>query len=178
MTDRYESLKDRNLFHELLELRDRQRQAGVNALQVIEGEKIPIELSEWGRIQWYVHPAMTDVASRAILFWVMHIPPKSRTGLLRCQGGYIFQIWRGSAGHTVLDGERHDWGLDCVINIPLRPGGVTFQHVNDGDDEVLMLGSCLNLVDPLTVDAGSGFEILEPCPEWAEAAAAASGARA
>lgn len=166
MTDRYAALAQRNLFQELMDLRDRQRREMDGALTIVKGSEIPIELNPWGRIQWYVHPTLTDTASRALLFWVMHIAPGSSTGELHCQGGHIYQVWRGTSGHTMLDGVRHEWARDCVLNIPLRPGGVTFTHYNDGDDEVKLLGSCLNLVDTLTLDAGSTFEVLKPCPEW------------
>jgi hypothetical protein len=56
-----------------------------------------------------------------------------------------------------------------MINLPFRSDGITFQHVNDGDDTVMLVGAEENLVDALSVDRGSGFEMLEPCPEWTAA---------
>lgn len=168
MGDRYEALKERNLFEELIALRDRQRADAATALPVVEGAKLPVELSRWGRVQWYMHPAIHDTATRAQIMWVMRIAPGSRTGKLSCQGGHIYYVWKGSGGHTVLDGERHDWDLDSVIDLPLRPAGIVYQHFNDGDDEVVLVGTQLNLVDAVGVDAGTSFEVLEPCPEWVE----------
>jgi len=169
MASRREMLAQRNLFEELLQLRDKQRQGRADNLSLIKGKDVPIELSRWGQIQWYLHPSLTDTANRAMIVWVMHIPPGSRTGKLKCQGGHIYYVWRGTKGHTVLDGVRYDWAKGCVINLPFRSDGVVFQHVNDGDDTVMLLAADENLVDALGVDRGSGFEILEPCPEWTAA---------
>jgi gentisate 1,2-dioxygenase len=166
MTDRGEQLSKRNLFDELVALRDRQREWRQGALRLVKSKDVPVELNPWGQIQWYLHPALTDTANRALIVWVMHIPPGGRTGKLRCQGGQIYYVWQGTKGHTVLDGVGHDWAQGCVINLPLKPEGVVAQHFNDGDDTVRLVGSEENLVDALDVDRGSRFEIIEPCPEW------------
>lgn len=165
---RKQALMRRNLFEELIQLRDQQRADSKNALCVIKGSDVPTELSRLGLIQWYLHPAINDTVSKAKIVWVTHIPPHSRTGKLQCQGGQIYYVWKGGSGHTVLDGERHDWGVGCVINIPLGGYGVVFQHFNDSDEEVLLIGAEENMVDSLSVDRGAGFEILESCPEWDE----------
>ncbi|GBD12254.1 hypothetical protein HRbin24_00255 [bacterium HR24] len=165
-TERYQQLKSRNLFQELLELRDRQREWRRSALNLVKGSEVPVELNPWGLVQWYLHPSITDTSNRALIVWTMHIPPGSRTGRLKCQGGHVYYVWKGSTGHTVLDGVRYDWAQGCVINIPLRPEGVVFQHFNDGEDTVVLVAAQENLVDALYVDQGSGFELLEPCPEW------------
>ncbi|HXG43087.1 MAG TPA: hypothetical protein VNL95_10240 [Dehalococcoidia bacterium] len=164
--ERYRQLQSRNLFQELLELRDRQREWRRSALNLVKGSEVPLELNPWGLVQWYLHPAITDTSNRALIVWTMHIPPGSRTGRLKCQGGHIYYVWKGTNGHTVLDGVRYDWARGCVINIPLRPEGVVFQHFNDGDETVVLVAAQENLVDALYVDQGSGFELLEPCPEW------------
>src|SRR5256885_481926 len=109
--DRYKALEERNLFEELMELRDRQRADLATSTPIIEGRRLPVELSRWGRIQWYLHPGMTDIASRAQTMLVMRIASGSRSGKLQCQGGQIFYVWKGTKGHTVLDGVRHDWDL-------------------------------------------------------------------
>lgn len=169
MADRRDALAQRNLFDELVRLRDAQREHRPTHLSLIKGKDVPVELSQWGLIQWYLHPALVDTANRAMIIWVMHIPPRSRTGKLKCQGGQIYYVWRGTNGHTVLDGVRHEWGKGCMINLPFRSDGITFQHVNDGEDTVMLVGAEENLVDALSVDRGSGFEMLEPCPEWTAA---------
>lgn len=169
MANRRDALAQRNLFDELLQLRDTQRGHRKEHLSLIKGKDVPIELSRWGQIQWYLHPALVDTANRAMIVWVMHVPPKSRTGKLKCQGGHIYYVWRGGKGHTILDGVRHEWAKGCVINLPFRSEGIVFQHFNDGDETMMLLAAEENLVDALSVDRGSGFEILEPCPEWAAA---------
>lgn len=169
MVNRIEELKRHNLFDELIALRDRQREWRKDARTLIKGKDVPVELNRWGLIQWYLHPSVTYTANRTMLVWVMHIPPGSHSGKLKCQGGHIYFVWRGGRGHTVLDGVRHDWAQGCVINIPLRPQGVVFQHFNDGAETVMLVGAEENLVDSLTVDKGPGYEILEPCPQWSDA---------
>jgi len=169
MASLVEELSKRNLFEELIALRDRQRDWRKDARTLVKGKDVPIELNRWGQIQWYLHPSLTYTANRALIVWVMHIPAGSHTGKIKCQGGHIYYAWQGGRGHTVLDGVRHDWAQGCVINIPLRPQGVVFQHFNDGPETVMLVGAEENLVDALTVDKGPGYEMLEPCPQWAAA---------
>jgi hypothetical protein len=176
MIDRYGAIGARNLFQELIDLRDRQRKsAGVN-LSLIKGARLPVETNPWGRIQWYMHPTLTDTATRTLMVWTMRIAPGSRTGRLRVQGGHVFFVWKGERGHTMLDDERHDWTTECVLNLPLRPPGITYQHFNAGPDEVVLVGACLNLFDVIGVDGGTRFEVIDPCPEWAAMQTARSAA--
>lgn len=167
--DRYDDLNSRDLFGELMALRDAQRarQEKGNANIVIKGKKLKEQLSPWGRITWYMTPTIEDNPARTLIVWTMAIAPGSRTGRLQCQGGHIFYVWKGSKGHTLIDEERHEWGAECVINVPLRPAALSYQHVNDGPEEVVLVGVCLNLSDVIGLDAGTRFEVVEPCPEWA-----------
>jgi gentisate 1,2-dioxygenase len=75
---------------------------------------------------------------------------------------YIIQ----GRGYTMLDGVRHDWEAEDVVNIPIRPNGVVVQHVNiDAREPVVLICADLNLVDLLGVDRGAVFEQLEAAPE-------------
>lgn len=117
-------------------------------------------------MRWYLHPAIEDVALRTLLFYHQEIPPGSRSGRQKCQGSIIFHVLEGQ-GYTVLDGIKHPWRAGDVINLPLREEGVVYQHFNtDPDQRVLLIGCEPNLVDALGVDKGSGFEELEPAPEY------------
>lgn len=158
--------KKLNLFEDLVRIGDEWRENIKNANPVVRGKDLPVELSRWGYIQWYVHPSLNDTVHKALLVWVMIIPPKSKTGKLRHKGGQIFYVWKGSRGRTVIDGMTHEWGAKCMINLPMKSEGIVFQHFNDGDDEVKLLASEPNFVHSLGIDRGAMFEVLEPCPEW------------
>ena len=68
-------------------------------------------------------------------------------------------------GYTLLDGERHDWQAEDLVNIPIRAQGVVVQHVNtDPRRPVRFVSADLNLVDILGVDRGAVLEQIEAAP--------------
>ena len=68
-------------------------------------------------------------------------------------------------GYTLLDGERHDWQAEDLVNIPIRAEGVVVQHVNaDPRRPVRFVSADLNLVDILGVDRGAVLEQIEAAP--------------
>lgn len=69
-------------------------------------------------------------------------------------------------GYTLLDGVRHDWQAEDLINIPIRAQGVVVQHVNtDPRRPVRFVSADLNLVDMLGVDRGAVLEQIEAAPD-------------
>jgi gentisate 1,2-dioxygenase len=69
-------------------------------------------------------------------------------------------------GYTLLDGERHDWQAEDLVNIPIRAEGVVVQHVNtDPRRPVRFISADLNLVDLLGVDRGAELEQIEATPD-------------
>jgi hypothetical protein len=46
------------------------------------------------------------------------------------------------------------------------PGGVVYRHVNTGSSAVRLFAMERNLVHTVGVDRQSGFEQLQPCPEF------------
>jgi gentisate 1,2-dioxygenase len=71
-------------------------------------------------------------------------------------------------GYTLLDGERHDWQGEDLVNIPIRAQGVVVQHVNaDPRRPVRFVSADLNLVDLLGVDRGAELEQIEAAPDGA-----------
>jgi quercetin dioxygenase-like cupin family protein len=166
---RHDALAKRNFFDEMIALRDDQRRRGATAEVLIAGEDIPWELNPNGNTRWYVAPTMDDVAAAGLLVQTIKVAPGSRTGRQQHPGNVVIYVWRGTAGHSVIDDERHDWEQGDVIQIPLRASGSVVQHFNDGDDDVELLFCGSNTSHNLTIDRGSQFEQLEPCPEYAEA---------
>ncbi|MSP97091.1 MAG: hypothetical protein EXR29_07685 [Betaproteobacteria bacterium] len=154
-----------NLLEWLFELRDRQRELKKNAAWLIRGDAVPWESNRQGRMQWYLHPAIENSAVRSMMFYRQEIPPRSRSGAQKSPGGAVILVVQGR-GYTLLDGVRHNWEAEDVINIPIRTDGVTVQHFNsDAVEPVVMVCADLNLADMLGVDRGAVFEQIENAPE-------------
>src|SRR6267154_3092339 len=128
-TDRKVKLAETNHWDELLALRDRQREQVRNGIQVIKQSDLPLEVSRQGLMRWYMHPAIKDTALSVLLFFQQEIPPGSRSGRLKFQGGQVMLILEGQ-GHTLIDGVKHSWKAGDVVNLPLRADGIIVQHFN------------------------------------------------
>lgn len=165
---RKDELAKRNLYAELLALRDQQRKESADAIRVVKGNELPWELNRQGKMRWYLHPNLSDVAIRSLMFFVQEIPPGSRSGRQRVQGGQALYVWEGR-GYSEIDGARYHWEAGDVMNLPLVMEGVVMQHFNqDPEKPVLLLQAEPNYVHMLGVDMGSGFEQLEDAPEYRE----------
>jgi len=163
---RTERLKKVIFWDKLFELRDKDRMNKKNAIAVVRGKDLPMENNRQGAMQWYLHPIMEDTVINPFIFYVQEIPPGSRSGRVKTQGSQIFYIWEGK-GFTVMDGVKHYWETGDVVQIPLRPAGVIYQHFNsDQKNPVRLISVEANTVGALGMDRGSGFEQLESCPEY------------
>jgi gentisate 1,2-dioxygenase len=161
---RNERIAKRNLFQELIELRDKQREERQDAVWLVKGNSLPWEQNDLGKMRWYLHPTLEDTVIHSLMLWVQEIPPGSQTGKLQFQGGQVIYVWAGR-GHTLLDGVRHSWEAGDVINLPLRTEGITVQHFNEDPNEpARLICSEANYAHALGVDRGAGFEILERAP--------------
>src|SRR5262249_52747789 len=60
MTARAE-LEGRNLWDELMALRDQQREEKSTGIQVIRRKDLPRELNSHGLMRWYMHPGIKDI---------------------------------------------------------------------------------------------------------------------
>lgn len=164
--DRSARLAEHNFWDELLALRDRQRAERKNGMQVLKRRDLPLEANCQGLMRWYMHPGITDTVLSTYLCFEQEIPPGSRSGRLKFQGGQVIYVIAGR-GYTFLDGVKHAWAAGDVINLPLRRGGIVVQHVNgDPDEPVRLLAVEPNLFACTSVDRGSGFEQLENAPEY------------
>ena len=162
---RKEGFSQKNLFQELLKLRDTQRQKFNESTFVVDGEDMPWEVNPLGILKWYLHPSIEDTAIHSLIFYMQKIPSQSRSGRLRVQGGQVINIVEGS-GYTIIDGEKLSWQEGDVLQIPLRWEGVVFQDFNDTEREAILICAEPNFVHSLGVDRGSGFEVLETAPEY------------
>jgi gentisate 1,2-dioxygenase len=150
----------------LFRLRDLQRERLGKGAWLIKGQDVPWEHNRQGIMKWFMHPALQDTCIRSMLFYEQIIPAGSKSGLQLTPGGQCIYILEGR-GYTLLDGVRHDWQAEDIVQIPLRRDGVKVQHVNtDQRHQVRFVCAELNLVDTLGVDRGAALEQLEDAPEY------------
>src|SRR4030042_7084472 len=162
---RTERLKRINFWDKLFELRDKDRKNKKNAIVNILAKELNWETNRQGIMRWYLHPIMEDTVINPFLFYVQEIPPGSRSGRVKTQGSQVFYIWEGK-GYTVMDGVKHYWEAGDVVQIPLRPLGVIYQHFNgDLKSPVRLVSIEANTVGALGMDRGAGFGQIENCPE-------------
>jgi quercetin dioxygenase-like cupin family protein len=157
-----------NLLEWLYQLRDRQRQHQRQGAWLIKGRNLPWESNRQGRMKWFLHPALDNTSIRSMIVFEQEIPPGGRSGAQKTPGGAVLYILEGK-GFTLLDGERHDWQAEDLVNIPIRTEGVVVQHVNtDPHRRVRFVSADLNLVDILGVDRGAELGQIEPASTWHE----------
>jgi hypothetical protein len=166
MSSRKAKLAETNHWNELLTIRDEQRARMSNGLQVIKEQDLPLEVSQQGLMRWYLHPSIKDTVLQTMLFFEQEIPPASRSGRLKFQGGQVMMILEGK-GYTLVDGVKHEWEAGDVVNLPLRSDGIVVQHFNtDPKVTAKFVAAEPNWVECASVDRGSGFEQIEDAPEF------------
>ena len=165
-TGRKARLAEVNHWDELLKLRDRQREQMRDGIQVIKEAELPLEVSRHGLLRWYLHPSIKDTCLTVMMFYQQEIPPGSRSGRLKFQGGQVMMITEGR-GYTTIDGVKHPWKAGDVLNLPLRADGIIVQHFNaDPNNPAKFVAVEPNWLEGVTVDRGCGFEQLEDAPEY------------
>ncbi len=164
--DRTEQLKLRNLWGELVALRDSQRKDRETAVQVVRRRDLPQETNPQGLMRWYMHPALTDIVLKTLSIFEQELPPRGRSGRLQFQGGQIMFIIEG-AGYTFIDGVKYPWKRRDVLNLPTKKDGIIIQHFNTHETApARFLVVEPNLFAATGVDRGCGFEQLENAPEY------------
>ena len=176
-------MEGKNYWSELIALRDEQRARRASAIQVVRGKDLPLErnkhglmvikgselpqeVNRQGLMRWYLHPAIRDTILSTLMFYKQEIPPGSRSGKLKFQGGQVMYILQGR-GHTLLDGVKHSWAAGDVLNLPLKRDGIIVQHFNDDPATRAVFLACEpNLFACTGVDRGSGFEQIEESPDY------------
>jgi len=161
-----DELEGRNLWGEILEMRDRQREDLEKSVWLIKGRDLPQENNQQGLMQWYMHPLLKSPCINTLAIFVQEIPPGSRSGRIHHPGNQVIFVWEGR-GYTLMDGQKHHWEKNDVVQLPLRLKGVTVQHFNTDPDQPAKLICCEpNAFQSMGVDRGSGFEQLEVSPDY------------
>jgi gentisate 1,2-dioxygenase len=168
-SERTAKLAKVNFWNELMALRDTQRERRKTAVQVVRLAELPVENNLQGLMRWYLHPSITDTVLSTLSIYRQDIPPGSRTGRLKFQGGQILFIVEGR-GHTILDGVKHAWEAGDVVNLPCKRDGIVVQHFNgDPEQSAAFLAVEPNLFAATSVDRGCGFHQLENSPDYKRA---------
>jgi len=161
-----DEMKGRNLWEEILTLRDQQRKEQEKAVWLIKGKDLPWENNKQGIMRWYMHPLLKSICINTMKVFVQEIPPGGRSGRLHHPGNQVIFILEGE-GYTVLDGQKHHWSKNDVVQLPLRIKGVTVQHFNSNLDKPARFVACEpNSFLSAGVDRGSGFEQMEVSPDY------------
>jgi len=161
-----DEMQGRNLWDEILALRDEQRKHQEKAVWLIKGKDIPWENNKQGIMRWYMHPLLKSICINTMKVFVQEIPAGGRSGRLHHPGNQVIFILEGQ-GYTVLDGQKHHWSKNDVVQLPLRIKGVTVQHFNSDPDQPARFVACEpNSFLSAGVDRGSGFEQMEVSPDY------------
>jgi gentisate 1,2-dioxygenase len=159
-----------NHWDEIIALRDKQRADLKDPIIIVKGNKRPQENSAMGLLRWYMHPGMQNNALQTMNFYEQELPPGGRSGRLQFQGGQVMFILEGQ-GYTLVDGVKHPWAANDVLNLPLRRDGIVVQHFNaDSDKPAKFVVVEPNLMQTATVDRGAGFNLLEASPDYVKGA--------
>jgi gentisate 1,2-dioxygenase len=166
MTKTSTRARESSRYQQLIELRDNERRRIAAAGVCVKGAELPWEVNPQGMLKWYMHPAIDSTAHQFLLFYSQEIPPGSRSGRQQCQGGVVFVVVEGE-GYTIIDGERYGWKKGDLLQLPIKPEGVTFQHFNaSGKEPALLIAAEPNLIAATGVDRACGFEQLQAAPEY------------
>ncbi len=170
-SERTAKLASQNFWSELIALRDRQREQRKSAVQVVRLSELPLENNEQGLMRWYLHPSIIDTVLSTLSIYRQEIPPGSRSGRLKFQGGQVLFIVEGR-GHTMLDGVKHTWEAGDVVNLPCKRDGIVVQHFNDDSEKTAVFMAVEpNLFAATSVDRGCGLHQLEQSPDFRRPAA-------
>jgi hypothetical protein len=142
-----------------------ERERHLTGAHLLTREDATPELNRMGFMRWYLHPDLEGPSTRSLYVHELEIPPESRTGQMRCQGGIIHFVLDGH-GQTVIDGVAHSWQHEDVIALPIRERGITYQHVNTGRTAARLLVVWPNLDSALGPEGGVEMAVLEDSPDF------------
>lgn len=158
--------KDKRLLYwDLIEIRDKQREEVKGYSNIVKGKELAWELNPQGKMKWYLHPSLRD-RIQTFLFYIQEIPPGSKSGKQKHQGGKVVFVLEGK-GHSQIGDRKVRWGKYDYIGLPRIREGIIFQHFNDDPKKpARFIVVEPNFYPILGVDMGAGFQQLENAPEF------------
>lgn len=152
-------------YNELMKLRDQDRERIARSTVCVKGKETPWETNPQGIMKWYMHPCIDTTAHKFLIFAAQQIPAGNRSGKQKHQGGVVVVVVEGK-GYTTIDGVRYDWKAGDIVQLPIKPEGIVFQHFNSGAEPVLLIHAEPNLAGTVGIDRGCGYEQIEAAPEY------------
>jgi gentisate 1,2-dioxygenase len=156
-------------YEDLLERDRRNVQRLETGTIVAHARDIPWQQNRNARVQYLLHPMRPETAVSDTMIFIHEI--QRHSGMHRHQGGLALFVLEGR-GHTIVNGESHDWEAGDLILLPLAPGGLDHQHFNDGGSSAswlaLIFWPWLDLLSSQMVQ-------ITASPQWLERRAAANG---
>ncbi len=136
---------------------------------IVRGREIPWHQNRHARVKYLLHPMRPETAVSDTMIFVHEI--HGHSGMHRHQGGLALYVLEGR-GHTIVNGETHDWQAGDLILLPIAPGGLDHQHFNDGGGSA----SWLALIFWPWLDLLSNQMVqITVSPQWLEHQAARHG---
>lgn len=159
-------MEGRDLWGELFELRDEQRARAKDSVWLVRGDDLPWQNNAQGIMRWYMHPHLKSPCISTLNIFVQEIPPGSRSGRMQYPGNMVMFIMAGE-GYTTVDGHKHYWAKGDVVQIPVKPNGVVFQHFNSSDEQPCrFICAEPNTVHSAGLDRHGSFEQMEKSPDF------------
>ena len=62
---------------------------------MVKETELPLESNRQGLMRWYMHPSIKDTALSTMIFFQQEIPPGSRSGRVKFQGGQVILVLEG-----------------------------------------------------------------------------------
>ncbi|MEX2629650.1 MAG: cupin domain-containing protein [Tistlia sp.] len=83
----------------------------------------------------YIDPSNGEPVFKTMTFFAQMLRPGEKTLPLKQTASLLVSPFEGPAGHSVIDGERHDWAQFDTLAVP---GGTWCQHVNDSQQPIVL----------------------------------------
>ena len=118
-------------------------------------------------MRWYLHPAITDTILSTLSIYRQEIPPGSRSGRLKFQGGADPVHRRGPRPHHARRRQARLGSGRRASTCRRKRDGIVVQHFNDDPEKTaVFLAVEPNLFAATSVDRGCGFHQMEQSPDY------------
>lgn len=83
----------------------------------------------------YVDPTNGEPVYKTMTFFAQMLRPGEKTLPLKQTASLLVTPFEGPRGYSIIDGERHEWGLFDTLAVP---GGSWCQHINESSEPVVL----------------------------------------
>lgn len=83
----------------------------------------------------YIDPVSGEAVFRTMTFFAQMLRPGEHTRPSKQNASLLVAPFEGGPGHSIIDGERHDWARFDTLAVP---GGCWVEHVNDTDSPIVL----------------------------------------